>query len=268
MKKIIKLAGGLFFFYLLLIILMYFFQENLIFHPEKLDKDHVFNFENSHEELFVETADDIKLNGILFKSDSSKGLIFYLHGNAGSLERWGRIAKKYTDLNYDLFMIDYRGYGKSEGSITNEKQFYQDVQATYDEVSSKYSEDSIIILGYSIGTGPAAKLASENNPKLLILQAPYYSLTDMMEYYYPVIPTAILKYNFSTYKYLPKVKAPIIIFHGDRDEVIYYASSLKLKAYFDNGDTLITLEGQRHNGMSDNPLYLEALKDILKTNNH
>lgn len=244
-------------------------QENMIFFPEKLEKGYTFRFDQPFEELYIETADNSLMHGILFKADSSKGVIFYLHGNAGSLRRWGNIAGVYTELDYDLFMLDYRGYGKSEGDITGSEQLYQDIQSAYDTIKTKYPEDKIIILGYSIGTGPAAKLASINNPQLLILQAPYYSLTDMMEHYYPIIPTAILKYKFETHKYLKDVDAPVIIFHGDEDEVVYFGSSVKLKeTSFDKKDTLITLNGQRHNGMSNNEQYQMALKKVLREKMH
>ena len=76
----------------------------------------------------IKMNDNTLLNGLLFKTDNSKGVIFYLHGNAGSLNSWGEVAKAYTDLNYDVFMIDYRGYGKSEGSISSQGQFFQDMQ--------------------------------------------------------------------------------------------------------------------------------------------
>jgi pimeloyl-ACP methyl ester carboxylesterase len=119
------------------------------------------------------------------------------------------------------------------------------------------------VLGYSIGTGPASHVASTNNPSLLILQAPYYSLTDMMRHSYPIIPTFILKYKFETNNYLKACKSPVVIFHGNQDEVIYYGSSLKLQSCFKQHDTLITLEGQSHNGITDNPFYQAELKRIL-----
>ncbi len=213
-------------------------------------------------------SDNNSLNGILFKSDSSKGLIFYLHGNAGSLKSWGEIAKTYTNLHYDLFMLDYRGYGKSSSFINSENQLYVDIQLVYDSLKMKYNENNIIVLGYSIGTGPATKLASTNNSKLLILQAPYYSLTDLMQYNYSLVPTFILKYNFETNIFLKDCKMPVIIFHGNKDEVIYYESSLKLKKIFKKNDTLITLNGQRHNGMSENSEYLIEIEKILREQTH
>jgi len=120
-------------------------------------------------------------------------------------------------------------------------------------------------LGYSIGTGAAADIAANNHPHLLILQAPYYSLTDMMKHNYPVIPTFILKYKFETSKYVQNCKMPVVIFHGDADMVIYYQSSLKLRALLKPTDTLITLHGQDHNGITDNPDYRNAINKILNS---
>lgn len=243
--------------------LLFLLQEKLIFFPQKLDKNYQFSFNQNFEEMNIMTSDQKILNGLLFKSDSSIGLIFYLHGNAGSLSSWGEVAETYTDLNFDVFILDYRGYGKSEGSISSQQQMFDDVQTAYDEVLKEYAEAKIVVLGYSIGTGLAAKLASANQPKLLILQAPYYSLTDMMQHTYPIIPTFLLKYKLETSKYIQNCKMPIVIFHGNQDEVIYYGSSLKLKEQFKRQVTLITIRGQGHNGMTNNPDYKIELSKIL-----
>ncbi|HTE32315.1 MAG TPA: alpha/beta fold hydrolase [Chryseolinea sp.] len=254
---------GLLSIYVLACGLLYFFQEKLIFFPQKLGKTYPFQFDDKFEENNIKTTDGTILNGLLFKADSSKGVILYLHGNAGSLSSWGYAAKVYTDLHYDVFMLDYRGYGKSEGAINGQEQLYRDIQTVYDELKKEYAEDKIIVLGYSIGTGLASKIASENNPKLLILQAPYYSLKDMVRHTFLIIPTFILKYTFETNKHLDNCKMPVVIFHGDQDEVIYYGSSLKLKEKFKSKVKLVTLRGQGHNGMTDNEEYTNALKQIL-----
>jgi hypothetical protein len=251
-------------FYVIICILLYFFQERLIFFPKILSKEYRFSFPQPFEELAIKTTDGKLLNGLLFPAEQLKGLVFYLHGNAGALDAWGEVAKRYTDLGYDVFMLDYRGFGKSEGTIKNQTQFFDDIQAAYHQMKNRYKEDSIVILGYSIGTGPAAYLASVNHPKMLVLQAPYFSLADMMRHYYRVIPTFLLKYKFKTNEYIKSCKMPVVIFHGDQDEVIYYGSSLKLKTAMKNSDTLITLYGQGHNGITDNPQYIGAIRQLLK----
>lgn len=245
-------------------VLVYFVQEKLIFFPQQLEKDFGFRFEVPFEEISLKTEDQVLLNAVLFKADQPRGVIFYLHGNAGSLNSWGDVAPVYTSLNYDVFMLDYRGYGKSGGKISSQKQMYQDVQTAYNHLKTRYAERHIIVLGYSIGTGPATKVAAENKPRLLLLQAPYYSLKDLMKRYFPVLPTFLLKYPFETYRYLQKCTMPVVLFHGEEDEIIYYGSSLQLKKHLKSTDTLITLPGLGHNGMTSNPTYQTQLQQILQ----
>ncbi len=261
-KLLIKFLLAAAMLYSIVCLLLYFVQEKLIFHPQKLSARYAFQFNQPFEEINIKARDGEMLNGVLFKSDSTRGLIFYLHGNGGSVASWGTVAKTYTDLHYDVFFIDYRGYGKSGGEINLQEQLFQDNQTAYNFLKTEYTEEKIIVLEYSIGTGLAARLASENNPQLLILQAPYYSLTDMMSKRFPIIPTFILKYKFATNEYLHTCKMPIVIFHGDMDEVIDHESSLKLKRDFPDLK-LITLPGQGHNGMSDNEMYRMELKKLL-----
>lgn len=235
-----------------------------IFPGAKLAADYNFKFNVPFEELFILAKDDKKINALLFKSDSTKGLIFYLHGNNGALNKWGNIADAYTKLHYDVFILDYRGYGKSEGEITSEEQLYGDVQTCYDLIKARYPENHIIIMGYSMGTGPAAMLAAQNHPQKLILDAPYYSLPDAVKHLAPRIDTANFPFHFNTFQFLIKTTAPVIIFHGDADQVFYYGSSEKLKAYFKSGDQLITLKWAGHFDFEKNAYYVEQLKKNLQ----
>lgn len=269
MKALKKTFIGLFALavigYLGICALLWFYQEKLIFHPHPLAADYKFSYPGAFEDINVTSYDGNKLHGLLFKADSTKGLVFYLHGNAGALDTWGDIAPTYTELGYDIFILDYRGFGKSEGSLHSEEQVFKDIQAAYDVLQQRYSEDSTVIIGYSIGTGPAAKLASANHPKQLILQAPYYSLNDLGERMYPrITPKFLSRYKFETYKYIQETKAPVAIFHGDKDEVIYYGSATKLKEHFKTADTLFTLPGAPHGHLNENPDYQRELQYLLK----
>jgi alpha-beta hydrolase superfamily lysophospholipase len=184
--------------YLLICTGLYFFQERLIFFPEKLAKDYRFSFSQQCNELSISTRAGTRLSGLLFSSSEKKGLVFFLHGNGGSLARWGGVAGRYTALGYDVFVLDYPGYGKSEGRIRSQEQLYSAIQDAYDSLKKNYAEKDIIVMGYSIGTGLAANLASTNHPRMLVLHAPYFSMSDMMHHYYPVIPTFLLRYDFAT----------------------------------------------------------------------
>ena len=239
-------------------------QEEYLFHPSRLPDDYHFGFTENFTELNIPVGDSIKLNALWFRADTSEGLVFYLHGNAGALNTWGEIAGTYLDNNYDFFIIDYRGYGKSGGKISSEEQLLSDMQIAYDTMKTKFREKDIVVIGYSIGTGLAAFLAANNNPKLLILKAPYYNIPDLANELVSYIPSSFVSYKLETNKYIRKTKCPVIIFHGDIDETIYYGSSKKLEKLFKAGDTLITLYGQRHNGINNNPIYLKELERLLK----
>lgn len=242
---------------------LYLKQERLLFLPSRLPASYSFSFPGAFEERWITATDGIRLHSLLFKTPASKGLVFYLHGNAGDLASWGEVAATFTKLHYDIFLLDYRGYGKSEGKITHQAQFLADVETAYQQLLPEYPESQTVILGYSLGTGPATWLAAKYHPKRLILQAPYFNLRDLAARLYPFVPTFLLRYPLPTHELIGRVRAPIVLFHGDQDELIYYGSSLKLKALLKPSDQLITLPGAGHGGMTSNPRYQEEITKLL-----
>jgi esterase/lipase len=263
-KILIWISGICAGIYIAICCLLYFKQEEIIFPDARLPSGYKFAFQANFHENTIKTSDGNTLSAGLFTTPNHTGMIFYLHGNGGNIQSWGNVAQYYNRLGYDVFMPDYPGYGKSTGQLTSTAQLFKAASAAYAFIKPNYPEKHIVILGYSIGTGPAAWLASQNHPQKLILLAPYYSLTDMVHKYYPYVPAFILKYQINTYQYIQHINAPLTIFHGDKDEMIYYGSSLKLKQYFKPGDTLITLHNQNNQGIDQNPDYLEALESVLK----
>lgn len=213
--------------------------------------------------MFIEAADGKKINGLLFKVENSKGLVFYLHGNIGSLNSWGEVPQNYINLGYDVFIYDYRSFGKSGGEIKSQKQLFSDNQIVLDVLKKQYPESKIIILGHSLGTAMAAKLASENQVVQLILITPYYSMSGMVKRLYPYLPVFILKYKLPTWKYLKACKMPVVIFHGDKDDLVPYQDALKLKKFFKPGDRLITLKGQDHYRINDSNDYRNKLAEVI-----
>jgi pimeloyl-ACP methyl ester carboxylesterase len=250
--------------YLIIVSSIYINQTGMIFQSAALAKDHRFNYQDEFEEINTESFDGVNLHGLLFKAQHSKGLIFYLHGNAGTLDTWGDISKIYTSLGYDIFILDYRSFGKSEGKIESEEQLNKDVAAVYKVLKSRYAEKNIIITGYSIGSGLAAILASENHPKALLLQSPYYSFTALSSQRVPFFPDFMKKFRFDTFKYLPKVAAPIHIFHGTDDQLISFENSVKLKELLQDKADLYPLHNQGHVGVNENTDFQNALKIILQ----
>ncbi len=259
----LRIIIGILIAYLLLCLLMYLLQNKLLFHPEKLPDDYQFNFPVPFEEVNYETEPGISINALKFKADNPVGVVFYLHGNAGSLRNWGEMADIFVNAGYDCLMIDYRGYGKSSGKITKAGTIH-DITYVYDKLKSVYGEERITVLGRSLGSGMAAYMGAKNRPDRVILETPYYSLRDVASKVMPIVPSFLLRFNFNTYQYLQKIKCPVYIFHGTEDEVVYYGSSQKLKKYLKPSDQLITIEGGGHNNLITFAEYREKLKEVLK----
>ncbi|WP_372945014.1 alpha/beta hydrolase [Muriicola sp.] len=250
--------------YLLISVLIFFLQDYLMFKPEKLPSDFQFYYENQEtEEYNVETRDGAVINGLRFKAREPKGVVFYLKGNSKSIKGWGKFAVDFTRHGYDVLMVDYRGFGKSTGRRT-QKAIKRDMQVVYDKIREKVDEKYIILYGRSLGSGFAAKLASMNNPRMLILDAPYYSLSHVAKKYIPFMPLSLLiKFPMPTYKWLRYVQCPIHIIHGTDDHLIPYKSSLKLSKIKPKQTTLYTVIGGGHKNLNTFESYHKMLHDII-----
>jgi hypothetical protein len=243
--------------------LFYNYQDKLVFNPEDIAEDYVFKFNEKFEELFIET-DDSKINVIHFKLPNPRGVILYCHGNSGSLNTWGLVGEEFSKTGYDFVIFDYRGYGKSKGR-KSEKGIHKDVSKIYEWLKKHYSEDKIVVYGRSLGTGFATKIASRNNPKVLILETPYFNFKSIAKSYFPYLPiTLILKYTIRTDKWIRNVNCPVLIFHGTEDEVIPYENSVKLKRLLKKGDRYVTIDYANHNNIPLFPEYLVHLEEYLK----
>lgn len=264
-NKLIKWIIGIIILYLITCILLYVFQEYILFNPKKLPSDYKFKFSIDYEEITIETKDGVKLHSVLCKADSSSGLIFFLHGTGGNVGRYTENIPKYIELNYDIFLLDYRGFGKSEGKITSEKQFYDDVSLAYEFLLNRYPEEKIAIIGFSLGGVPAARIASINNPKCLVLEGTAYSMLEKSKKKLPFLPmTLISRYDFEIKDFIKKTSAPIIAFHGDQDNAADPSNTIRLKPYLKPNDKIIILEGEGHGDFIKNNKYFTELGKILK----
>ena len=243
---------------------LYFLQEKILFLPTVLEQDYQYNFTHPFEEVFLKPAENASINALHFKTENPKGVILYFHGNAGDLSRWGNVAEFFVDKGYDMFIMDYRTYGKSKGKLS-EQALYNDAQYCYDYLLKQYSENDITLYGRSLGTGLATFLASKHNPKRLILETPYYSILDVAKHRFPIFPvSALLKYKFPSNEYIVDVRCPIAIFHGTADKVVPFSSAKKLKSVAPASlTTFTTIKGGGHNDLMEFEEYRKAIEDLL-----
>lgn len=235
----------------------------MIFRAEKLEKSHVFNFPGDYEERFYHPEEGISIHGLLFRVPKSKGIVFYFHGHMGSIASWGQWARLFQDYGWDVFMWDYRGYGKSSGFIQEEHNIHNDAKFIYDRISPEYHEKRILFYGRSLGTGIASKLALEETPEKLILSTPYFNFEDVVSHHWPIVPVSILlKYKFRNDLFLPQVKCPVYLFHGTEDDYVPYESSVKLDELSDNIE-LTSIPGATHSDFAVFPEFVDKMKLLL-----
>ncbi|MCH2488951.1 MAG: lysophospholipase [Flavobacteriales bacterium] len=250
--------------YIVISILLYYFQDYFLFKPERLPKEFKFYYDNQVvEEYNLETRDGAVINGLHFRTKRPKGVVLYLKGNSKSIKGWGKFAVDFTRHSYDVIMVDYRGFGKSIGK-RSQKAIKHDLQYVYNKIRERVPEKFIILYGRSLGSGFATKLASMNHPKMLILDAPYYSLAKVTGRYMPFMPLSIiLKYPMPTYKWLKYVNCPIHIIHGTDDKLIPFKSSVKLSEIKPKQTRLYPIIGGGHKNMNTFESYHKALTEII-----
>ncbi len=241
----------------------YFFQHFFFFRPEILHKDFTYQYAFEFEEKTFEMEDGGVINSIYFQVPNSRGVIYYLKGNSRSIKGWGKFAKDFVGNGYDFFMMDYRGFGKSRGKRTEQK-LYSDAQMLYKWLSKRYSEDQIVVYGRSMGSGIAARVASWNDPKMLILDSPYYSFFHQIKRFGPfLLLKFLLRYQIRTDQFLKSIQCPVFLLHGTKDRLIPYKHSVRLQEINPNLITLMPIEEAGHNNLPDFPRYHQYLYDIL-----
>ncbi|HYK56549.1 MAG TPA: alpha/beta fold hydrolase, partial [Flavisolibacter sp.] len=181
-------------------IILYFIQDLLLFHPTPLPQDHQFSFRQPFEEVNV-PVDGRTLNMVKFRPHSvRKGIVLFFHGNRHNVEHYSKYPPLFTKNHYEIWMIEYPGFGKSTGKRT-EETMYHDALWMYDKAAKEINMDSLIIYGKSIGTGVASFLASQRQSKQLILETPYYSIDALAKHYFPFYPVMpMTRYSFPIYK--------------------------------------------------------------------
>lgn len=251
--------------YMAIVVIVYFIQRYFFFHPEKLPDFFHFKYPEEFEEMIIDAPDGNHIDALLFRVESSKGVVLYFKGNTKSIKGWSKFRGDFLNAGYDFFIFDYPGFGKSTGSPT-EKEIFDDTEAVYEKVKELYPEDKIVIFGRSLGSGFAARIASLNHPKLLILDSPFYSMRRLAKYYSWILPLKmILKLHVPLNEYIKSMDCPTVIFHGNRDRVIPYKFSTQLQLENPDKVKLITIDKGKHNNLPALPEYHIQVIDLLKS---
>jgi alpha-beta hydrolase superfamily lysophospholipase len=245
-------------------IIIYYIQDYFFFQATPLRRDHQYNFSIPFREVNIAYTLDQNLNIIQFETDKPPaGVVLYFHGNRKNISWYARFAPMFTSHGYEVWMLDYPGYGKSTGKIT-EATLFDYASQLYKLAAKKYGADSIIIFGKSMGTGIAANLASHTACKKVILETPYYSLSSVAAHFFPIYPMEqMTRIRIPAWEYLQHIRAPVSILHGTDDRVIPFSNAERLIPYLKPGDEFITIPGGSHSNLRKFPLFTHKIDSLL-----
>ena len=215
--------------YLVLLIFIYFNQRNLLYLPSEN------NYQNdkiqfSYEEIFIKVDDKITLKSWLINKDfrEFKTLVLF-HGNAGDLSNRIYKLNELNKLDINILLISWRGFSGNKGSPT-EKNLYEDAEAAIKWLNEKKVENNQIILyGESLGSGVAVEIGKKNNFNGIILESPFTSVENSAKIYYPYLPVKfILKDRYDSINKIDKIRTPILIMHGKKDDIVPFSMGKEL----------------------------------------
>jgi len=215
--------------YFLVLVFLYFYQRNLLYHPNENnysgDKISV-----DIEKVKIQTADNIELLGWYHKKNlKDYKTLVYFHGNAGSLENRIHKLNHFQDMNVNFLIIAWRGFNGNKGK-PSERGLYVDGKSAIDWLKKKgVDEKNLILYGESLGTGVATHLAQNKNYAGVILETPFTSMVDAAKNFYPYIPiNLLLKDKFENFKKVKNINTPILVMHGEVDQIVPFSMGKKI----------------------------------------
>jgi len=228
-KNSLQIILFIFFIYFVILVFLYFYQRNLLYHPSEN------NYSGDKilvdiEKVKISTSDNIQLLGWYHKKNLKdyKTLIFF-HGNAGSLENRIHKLNHFQDMNINFLIIAWRGFSGNNGK-PSEQGLYEDGKSAIDWLIKKgVSEKNLILYGESLGTGVATHLAQNKSFAGIILETPFTSMIDAAKKFYPYIPVKfLLKDKFENYKKIKKINIPVLVMHGEADQIVPFKMGKKI----------------------------------------
>ncbi|HEX8687377.1 MAG TPA: alpha/beta hydrolase [Pyrinomonadaceae bacterium] len=249
------------------------FEASVIFHPERAALRGVWRVPDGAEEVWFGTADGLRLYGWLFRARGrpAGATVIYFHGNGGNVSYCGWVGESLAARGFDVLLFDYRGYGRSRGETAGERGLYADADAAYDFVTRVRGVPPrrVVLYGQSLGTAAAADVASRRECGALVLESGLSSAADMAGVVFPWLPRfvrGLTKNKLDTVSKLPRVGCPVLVVHGDRDEVIPVAQGRRLFEAAPEPKRLRIVEGAGHNDLSmkGGGGYIDSLAEFVR----
>ena len=269
MRSIVTIIGVAAAAWLLLALYVYVVQERLVFLsrlPGRTIEATPAAFGLDYTDVYLETSDGVRLHGWYVSANDAVGTVLFLHGNAGNISHRLDSIAIFNALGFDVLIFDYRGYGQSEGS-TSEQGTYRDAEAAWRYLTGERGIDpsGIVVFGRSLGGAIAAHLVATHDAGALIVESSFTSAANMAAKLYPFLPVRLLlRLEYPVIDYVARAKAPVLIVHSRGDEIIPFSMGQELYEAAPRPKALLELDGD-HNGafLLDGERYVQGLRLFL-----
>jgi fermentation-respiration switch protein FrsA (DUF1100 family) len=246
------------------------FERKVTFHPERYSPREAWSTPSGANDVWFTTADGFRLHGWFFEPEAQSKLatVIYFHGNGGNITNVGWVGENLAARGFAVLLFDYRGYGRSGGEVSDERDIYRDADAAYDFVVSKAPAESMVLYGQSLGTAAVVDLASRRQCSAIILESGFSSAGDVASDLFPWFPRPLrflFRSQFESARKLRKVTSPVLITHGEPDPVIPTHQSQLLFAAANEPKKLLIFPGTGHNvfgSMGD--AYLDIVSQFIR----
>ncbi len=199
---------------------------------------------------FFNTDDGVRLSAWFVPAPNARGVILFFHGNGGNVSHYAHDLAIFRKLGFSGFSVDYRGYGKSEGT-PSETGTYLDAEAAWRHIVNRMGvpPDRIVIFGRSLGGSIAAWLAHKHTPRLLVLESAFTSMRAEAAALYPWLPARLLVGDmYDTETYVQDVRCPVLVIHSPDDEIVPYAHGLRLFEVAHDPKRFLQIRGRHNSG--------------------
>lgn len=242
------------------------FQDHLVYFPTKEISRTPTDIGLAYKTVRFRSRDGLLLSGWYIPHPNSDTVILFCPGNGGNISHRLMPIDLLHAMGLSVFIFDYRGYGESEGRA-NEEGTYQDAQAAWEYLLSMgYKPNNIILYGQSLGGAVAAYIASEREPKALILEGAFTDITALAQEHYFLLPVGLIsRYRYDTVSYLQKTNAPVLIIHSTHDKLVSYRHGQKLYDTAHEPKTMLTIYGGHNTAlMESQKVYTHGIRAFLK----
>jgi len=253
---------------LLLVLMLRWFEHSQVYHPNRVLTATGAALGRPFEDVLFKASDGVELNGWFFpagtNSSRSPLAVLVCHGNAGNISHRLDTCVALLATGVNVFIFDYRGYGRSQGRPSEEGS-YRDAQAAHQWLRQKgFAGTNIIAFGESLGGGVAAELAVREPVGGLVLQSTFTSIPDMGAELFPWLPVRWLgTIRYDTRSKLPHLKVPVLVMHSPTDELVRFHHGQTNYATANDPKLFWELKGEHNDPLADTPHFIAGMEKFL-----